>query len=72
VLSEAFYQGRLTSTPSFDELLKIDSPAVRAYQMALAIVDLARSQVIMEGRLDDYGPHCLIKNVTEGGSVASK
>jgi hypothetical protein len=55
VLSEAFYQGRLTSTPSFDELLKIDSPAVRAYQMALAIVDLARSQVIMEGRLDDYG-----------------
>lgn len=55
VLDEAFRQGRLTATPSFDELLETDSPAVRAYKMALAIVDLARGQVLMESQLDDYG-----------------
>ncbi|MCI0731534.1 MAG: hypothetical protein L0332_33065 [Chloroflexi bacterium] len=55
VLSEAFQEGRLTSTPTLDELLQTDSPAVRAYKTALAIVDLARNQVLMEARLDDYG-----------------
>lgn len=55
VLNEAFRHGRLTSTPAFDELLETDSHAVRAYKMALAIVELAQGQVIMEARLDDYG-----------------
>lgn len=55
VLWEAFQAGRLTATPSFDELLKKDSLAVSAYKQALAIVDLARSQIMIEARLDDYG-----------------
>ena len=55
VLWEAFQEGRLTSTPSFDDLLEKDSPAVNAYKQALAIVELARNQVLLEARLDDYG-----------------
>ena len=55
VLWEAFQEGRLTSTPSFDELLEQDSPAVNAYKQAMAIVELARSQILLEARLDDYG-----------------
>ena len=55
VLWEAFQEGRLTSTPSFDDLLQKDSPAVNAYKQALAIVELARNQVLIEARLDDYG-----------------
>lgn len=55
VLWEAFQEGRLTSTPSFDDLLKKNSPAVSAYKQALAIVELARNQVLIEARLDDYG-----------------
>ena len=55
VLWEAFQEGRLTSTPSFDELLEKDTPAVNAYKTALAIVELARNQILIESRLDDYG-----------------
>ena len=55
VLWEAFQSGRLTATPSFDDLLKKSSPAVSAYKQALAIVALARNQVLIEARLDDYG-----------------
>lgn len=55
VLWEAFQEGRLTATPSFDELLQKDSPAVNAYKQALAIVELARNQILLEARLDDYG-----------------
>jgi hypothetical protein len=55
VLWEAFQEGRLTATPSFDDLLKKDSPAVSAYKQALAIVELARNQILIEARLDDYG-----------------
>jgi len=54
VLWEAFQQGRLTSTLSFDELLQKDSPAVNAYKAALAIVDLARNQVLLESRIDEH------------------
>ena len=54
VLWEAFQQGRLTTDQSLDELLKEDTPAVRAYKMALAIVDLARMQVLMEGKVEDH------------------
>ncbi len=55
VLWEAFQQGRLTSSVSFDELLSKDTPAVKAYKQAMAILELARSQVMLEARLDDYG-----------------
>jgi hypothetical protein len=54
VLSEALQEGRLTATPEFDALLERDSDAVQAYQMALAIVKLARNQVVMEGRLNQH------------------
>lgn len=53
VLWEAFQEGRLTADPTFDELLQTDSDAVQAYKMALAVVKLARNQVLLEGRLDD-------------------
>jgi hypothetical protein len=55
VLWEAFQEGRLTPTPSFDELLEKDTPAVNAYKTALAIVELARNQILIEARLNDYG-----------------
>ena len=55
VLWEAFQQGRLTSIVAFDDLLNKDTPAVRAYKQALAILDLARGQVMLEARLDEYG-----------------
>jgi hypothetical protein len=54
VLWEAFQEGRLTASPSFDELLESDTQAVRAYKTALAIVELARQQVLMEARLTDH------------------
>ncbi|MCP4426957.1 MAG: hypothetical protein GY803_20905, partial [Chloroflexi bacterium] len=53
VLSEAFQEGRLTADSSFDELLQTDSEAVQAYKMALAVVKLARNQVLLEGRMDN-------------------
>ena len=56
VLAEAFVEGRLTTDPSFEELLKQASEdIVEAYQMALAIVKLAQNQVVMEGRLNEHG-----------------
>lgn len=54
VLAEAFREGRLTVDPSFTELLRTESPAVQAYKTALAIVEIARQQVIMEARLYDH------------------
>ena len=56
VLAEAFVEGQLTTDPSFDELLRQASEdIVEAYQMALAIVKLARNQVVMEVRLNKHG-----------------
>lgn len=51
VLWEAFQEGRLTTDPSFDDLLRTDTPAVQAYKAALAIMQLARNQVLIEGRI---------------------
>lgn len=53
VLSEAFQEGRLTTDPVFSELLESDTDAVQAYKMALAVVKLARSQILLESRLAD-------------------
>lgn len=55
VLWEAFQQGRLTSSVAFDDLLNKNTPAVMAYRQAMAIMELARSQILLEARLDDYG-----------------
>lgn len=53
VLWEAFQEGRLTADSDFDELLAAaSSDAVQAYQMALAIVKLARSHLLLEGRVN--------------------
>ncbi len=54
VLHEAFQQGKLTTSPAFSELLQTDSPAVQAYRMAVAIMEMARNQVIMEARIDQH------------------
>ncbi|KAA3661603.1 MAG: hypothetical protein DWQ04_15945 [Chloroflexi bacterium] len=54
VLWEAFQDGRLSVDPSFEELLQQDTDAVQAYKMALAIVKLARNQILMESRLDAH------------------
>lgn len=54
VLAEAFADGRLTTDPDIDieALLQQDSPAAQAYQMAMAVVRMARQQLLMEARLD--------------------
>ena len=54
VLAEAFQSGRLTNDPAFSELLNQDSPSVQAYKMALAVVEIARAQIIIESRLDSH------------------
>ncbi|MBK8986701.1 MAG: ORF6C domain-containing protein [Chloroflexi bacterium] len=53
VLWEAFQEGRLTMEPGFEKLLEQDTDAVQAYKMALAIVKLAKQQIMLEGRLGD-------------------
>jgi hypothetical protein len=53
VLAEAFREGRLSTDPSLDQLLATDSDAVQAYKMALAVVKLARNQMMLEARLEN-------------------
>jgi len=53
VLWEAFQEGRLTADPTFDDLLENDSEAVQAYKMAAAIMKLARTQIMLEARLEN-------------------
>ncbi len=53
VLWDAFQEGQLTAEPSFDELLKSASAdTLEAYQMAMALVRLARNQIMIEARLE--------------------
>jgi hypothetical protein len=58
VLWEAFQEGRLTAAPTLDELLATDSPAAQAYRMAMAIAEMARTQLLfeahVESRMDNY------------------
>jgi hypothetical protein len=55
VLWEAFQEGRLTADSTFDELLETaDNELVQAYQMAQAIVQLARNQITLSSRLDSH------------------
>ncbi len=53
-LWEAFQEGRLTADPSFDALLETDSQTVQAYKTFQALAKLARSQIIIEGRIDEH------------------
>lgn len=56
VLAEAFVEGRLTTDVSFDDLLQqASSDVVEAYQIAQAIMKLARNQIMLDARLDDHG-----------------
>lgn len=54
VLADAFQDGRLTTDTDIDieALLQQDSPAAQAYQMAMAVVRMARQQLILEARLE--------------------
>ena len=52
VLWEAFQEGRLTAAPTLDELLHSDSPAAQAYRMAMAIADMARTQLLFEAQVE--------------------
>lgn len=54
VLWEAFQEGRLTTDATFEELLQTDSDVVQAYKMIQGMLRLARNQVMLEARLDDY------------------
>ena len=53
VLWEAFQEGRLTADEVFESLLQqADPEIVRAYEVAQAVVRLARNQILLEARLD--------------------
>lgn len=51
VLLEAFQEGRLTADAGLSDLLAGDSDAAQAYQLAVAIMKLARSHVALEGKV---------------------
>lgn len=53
VLWEAFQEGRLTSEPSFDDLLAQDTPEAQAYKIIQGMLQLARSQVLMRAQIED-------------------
>lgn len=55
VLWEAFQEGRLTSELEFDALMETaaNRETVQAYQIAQAVMKLARQQLLIEARLND-------------------
>lgn len=55
VLFEAFQEGRLTTDPTFSNLLlNEESESVQAYRMAQAIMKMARQQILIESRIDEH------------------
>ena len=54
VLWEAFQEGRLSGDLALDDLLASDSPAAQAYQMAIAIMQMARQQLLLESQLGQH------------------
>ena len=53
VLHEAFQEGRLAGDPDFAALLRqASSEVVEAYQMAQAMVRIARNQIMLEARVE--------------------
>jgi hypothetical protein len=55
VLHDAFIEGRLSADPAFAELLASDSPAAQAYQIASAMMRLARQQLVLEAQVESQG-----------------
>lgn len=53
VLWEAFQEGRLTADPEFEALVKsaANPEVIQAYQIAQAVMKLARQQILIEARL---------------------
>ena len=54
VLSEAFFEGRLTNPGQLEKLLEADSPAVQAYKTFQALTKMARQQVLLENRVNTH------------------
>ena len=54
VLWEAFQDGRLTASPSLDDLVAAGGDAAEAYKIAEAILKLARHQLFIESRIDSH------------------
>lgn len=50
ILEEAFCDGRLTEWPLIANLLEQDSPAVDAYKKAVAMLGLARDQLVLDAK----------------------
>lgn len=48
VLWEAFQEGRLTEDISLDSLLDTNLPAAQAYKIAMAVMQMARQQLLLE------------------------
>jgi hypothetical protein len=54
VLFEAFQDGQLTGDHDFKQLVESDTPAAQAYKMAVAVMKIARQQLVLESRLDEH------------------
>ncbi len=54
ILWEAFQVGELTMEEEFGALLQQDTPAVDAYKTAVALVKLAKNQVLLEAKLTQH------------------
>ena len=55
VLSEAFFEGRLSADVDFDTILQdVDNPAVQAYKTFQAMAKLARQQLVLESRVNQH------------------
>ena len=54
-MGEAFLEGRLSSDPPFDELLKIETPEVQAYKMIMAMAQMARQQILIRNQVEGIG-----------------
>ncbi len=55
ILWEAFQSGELSLEEDFNVLLQQDTPAVDAYKTAVALMKLAKNQVLLEGKLSHHG-----------------
>lgn len=55
LLWQAFQSGELTVDTELESLLAQDSEAAQAYRMAMAVVKLAKNQVLLEAKLQRHG-----------------
>lgn len=66
VLWQAFQVGELSADDGFSDLLEQDTPSVQAYKLALAVVKMARQQVVLESRLNEQGKAIAVNTATLG------